>query len=378
MQKEVACAIFRGGTSKGVFFQEELIPPPGPSRDSLLLKTMGSPDLRQVDGLGGATSTTSKVAIISRSDREDVDVNYTFAQVAIDKAVVDYKGNCGNISSAVGPYAIEMGLVEASDPETVIRVFNTNTKKMIYAYVQTPGKQVTYEGDFSIAGVPGTAAPVKLSFKNPGGAVTGKVLPTGNKTDVLEIPGFGPVTVSIVDVSNPLVFVRADDIGLKGGELPEELDGSPPMLALLETIRGMAAQKLGFVEDWKDAEFKSPAVPKMTIVATAKDYRTVEGETIRKQSLDLLGLMMSMQKTHKTYALTGALCTAAAAIIPATVVNKVLPDSFDPENLRIGHPGGLMQAGVEAQVDSSGEATILWAWGYRTARLILKGNVYYQ
>jgi 2-methylaconitate cis-trans-isomerase PrpF len=378
MQKEVPCVIFRGGTSKGVFFQEDLIPPPGRERDEFLLKIMGSPDLRQIDGLGGATSTTSKVAIISRSDREDADVNYTFAQVAIDKPVVDYKGNCGNISAAVGPYAIEMGLVKVSHPETVVRIFNVNTNKVIYSHVQTPQRQVAYNGDFAISGVPGTSAPVKLSFKNPGGAVTGKILPTGNKTDVLEIPDFGPVTVSIVDVSNPLVFVRAEDIGLDGRELPEELDSFTEIMTLLETIRGVAAQKLGFVADWKEASLQSPAVPKMTIVEAAKEYRAVNGDIIGKQDMDLLGRMMSMQKTHKTYALTGALCTAAAAVIPETVVNMILKDAFAPENLRIGHPGGLIQAGVEVHTNSPGELEVLWAWGFRTARLILKGIAYYK
>ena len=378
MLKKAPCVIFRGGTSKGVFFQEEAVPSPGPERDRFLLKIMGSPDLRQIDGLGGATSTTSKVAIISPSNREDVDVNYTFAQVAIDKPMVDYKGNCGNISSAVGPYAIEMGLVTVSQPETVVRILNTNTNKVIYSKVQTPNGQLTYEGDFSIAGVPGSSAPVKLSFKNPGGAVTGKVLPTGNKTDVLALPGFGEITVSIVDVTNPLVFVRAEEIGLEGCELPDELDSSEKTLALLETIRGVAAQKLGLVEDWKEAAFKSPAVPKMTIVERAKDYTTVNGEIISERDIDLVGRMMSMQKTHKTYALTGALCTAAAAAIPGTVVNAVLKKSFNPENLRIGHPGGLMPVGVETSIDAQGEVDILWAWGYRTARLLMKGIAYYQ
>lgn len=378
MLKEVPCTIFRGGTSKGVFFLEECIPTQGKERDDLLLKIMGSPDIRQIDGLGGATSTTSKAAIISISEREDADINYTFAQVAIDKPVVDYKGNCGNISSAVGPYAIEMGLVEAKDPETVVRIYNTNTKKVIYSHVQTPNKQVSYDGDFSIAGVPGKSAPVRLSFRNPGGAVTGKVLPTGNVRDELEVPGFGKVNVSIVDVTNPLVFIKASDIGLKGTELPDELDGSEKIMALLETIRGLAAQKLGFVEVWEDASLKSPAVPKMTIVEKPGSYRTVGGEDIDGNDMDLLGRMMSMQKTHKTYAMTGALCTVAAAVIPGTVVNGVVKDSFDRENMRIGHPGGLIQVGVDAGTDAEGEVEIAWAWGYRTARLIMKGTAYYK
>ncbi len=378
MLKEVPCVIFRGGTSKGVFFIEDSIPPKGEERDDFLLQVMGSPDIRQIDGLGGATSTTSKVAIISKSERQDADINYTFAQVSIDKPVVDYKGNCGNISSAVGPYAIEMGLVESDDPETVVRIYNTNTSKVIYSYIQTPKKQVTYDGDFSIAGVPGGSAPIKLSFKNPGGAVTGKTLPTGNSSDILDIPQFGKIEVSIIDVSNPLVFVRAEDVGLKGTELPEELDSSTKSLSLLETIRGVAAEKLSFVENWKDAAVTSPAVPKMTIVSKPKEYCTVNGERINKQDIELIGRMMSMQKTHKTYALTGALCTAAAAVIPETVVNNLMPDTFNYNNLRIGHPGGLIKGGVKIQKNAQGSTDILWVWGYRTARLIMKGTVYYK
>lgn len=377
MQKEVPCVIFRGGTSKGVFFQEELIPPPGNERDRLLLRVMGSPDLRQIDGLGGATSTTSKVAIINKSNHEGADVDYTFAQVSIDKPMVDYKGNCGNISAAVGPYAIEMGYVDAKDPETVVRIYNTNTKKVIYAYVKTPNREIAYEGDFKIAGVPGTASPVILKFNNPSGSVTGSLLPTGSATDSIEIEGLGSVEISIVDAANPLVFVKAEDIGLEGTELPDQIDSMQGMLDLLEQIRGKAAVRLGFVEEWMDAAIKTPAVPKMTIVTSPKTCKTVSGEVIYTEEADLNGRMMSMQKTHKTYALTGALCTAAAAVIPGTVVNKVIRNPFDPSQIRLFHPGGIMQIGVEKRQDTDNVLAIDSAWGYRTARMIMKGIVYY-
>ena len=213
---KLQCSIFRGGTSKGVFIREENLPQDKEKWDDILLSVMGSPDIRQIDGLGGATSTTSKVAIISKSDKEDYDVNYTFAQVSIDKAIVSYKGNCGNISSAVGPFAIEQGLVDITSPETVVRIYNTNTKKVIYSHVQTPNGEVEYDGDFSIAGVPGTASVIKLAFKDPAGAMTGKLLPTGNVVDVIDVPGYKPVEVSLVDSSNPLVFVKASDVGLTG------------------------------------------------------------------------------------------------------------------------------------------------------------------
>ena len=339
---------------------------------------MGSPDPRQIDGLGGAVSTTSKVAIIAKADGTEADVDYTFAQVSIDKTVVDYKGNCGNISSAVGPYAIEMGLVGAADPETVVRIYNTNTKKVIYSHVLTPGGRITYDGDFSISGVPGTSAEVKLAFRNPGGAVTGSLLPTGNPIDLIEVPGIGRLAVSIVDAANPLVFVRAVDIGLSGKELPDVIDTDERILAMLEAIRGTAAVRLGFIDEVRDSATKSPAVPKLTIVAKAETFRTTSGELVGADDADLLGRMMSMQKTHKTYALTGALCTAAAAVVEGSIVREMAREGFDPLNLRIGHPGGVIQAGVETGREENGILTIPWAYGYRTARLLMKGTAFYN
>lgn len=377
MQKEIPCVILRGGTSKGVFFQESLIPPPGTERDALLLRVMGSPDLRQIDGLGGATSTTSKVAIIKPSEREDADVDYTFAQVSIDKPIVDYKANCGNISAAVGPYAIEMSYVEAQENETVVRIYNTNTKKIIHSYVKTPNREVAYDGEFVIAGVPGSASPVILKFNNPSGSVTGALLPTGNIVDTIDVEGTGPVEISIVDVANPLVFVKAEDVGLEGTELPDYIDSRPELLSTLEEIRGKAAVILGFVDAWQEAAVKSPAVPKMTVVTSPKPCKTVIGEVIPPDQSDLCGRMMSMQKTHKTYALTGALCTAAAAAIPGSVVNKVIRHPFDPEKIRLLHPGGIMQVGVETRNTHDETVEVVSAWGYRTARLIMKGVVYY-
>lgn len=372
------CSIFRGGTSKGVFILEENLPQDKKEWDNILLSIMGSPDIRQIDGLGGATSTTSKVAIISKSDNSEWDVNYTFAQVSIDKPMVSYKGNCGNISSGVGPFAIEMGLVDKVEGETVVRIYNTNTKKIIYSYVKVVDGKVSYEGDFSIAGVPGTSSVVKLAFKDPAGAMTGKLLPTGNVVDTLDIPGYKSIDVSLVDSSNPLVFVKASDIGLTGKELPNDIDKDSELLNLLETIRGIAAVKLGFIEDYRESADKTPGVPKMTIVASPADYKTVNGEEISADEIDILGRMMSMQLTHKTYALTGALCTATAANIKGTVVNQVVRKGFNPASITIAHPGGLMQNGVESVTDEDGNISIPWVYGYRTARKIMNGEVFYK
>ena len=375
---KLQCSIFRGGTSKGIFINEENLPQDEEKLDNILLSIMGSPDIRQIDGLGGATSTTSKVAIISKSDNCEWDVNYTFAQVSIDKPIVSYKGNCGNISSAVGPYAIEQGLVKITSPETIVRIYNTNTKKIIYSHVQTPNGKIEYDGDFSIAGVPGTSSVIKLAFKDPAGAMTGKLLPTGNVIDLIDVPGYKQIEVSLVDSSNPLIFVRASDVGLTGTELPDEIDSNKELLELLETIRGIGAVKLGFVDNYKESAQKSPGVPKLTIVAEPTTYKNVKGEVIEEKDMDILGRMMSMQLTHKTYALTGALCTATAANIEGTIVNQVVRKGFNPESINIAHPGGLMQNGVECHIDEYGKIDVPWVYGYRTSRIIMDGNVYYK
>lgn len=359
-----------------MFFHEKDLPATREERDQVLLRIMGSPDSKQIDGLGGATSVTSKVAIISPSQREDADVNYTFAQVSIDKKVVDYKGNCGNISSAVGPFAIETGLVPVREPVTVIRIFNTNTQKVIHAEIQVKDGKVLYEGDYKISGVPGTAAPVKLNFFNPSGSVTGKLLPTGNPFDLLVVPGLGEVKVSIVDAANPLVFVQAEDVGMKGTELQDEIDSSKELLERLEKVRAAAAVKLGFVERWEEGAVKSPAVPKMTIITRAQDYMTSDGILIDAGQIDVVGRMMSMQKTHKTYALTGALCTGIAAVLPGTIVNFMVKTCLDPARIRIGHPGGIIETGVVYEKENGG-INIICASGFRTARLLMTGTAYY-
>ena len=372
----IPCMVMRGGTSKGLFFLRQDLPENEEERNALLMRIMGSPDKKQIDGLGGAASVTSKVAIVSRSERPGVDVDYTFAQVSVDKPLVSYKGNCGNISSGVGPFALEKGLVNPKAPATVVRIYNTNTDKIIEAQVQVEDGAVKYTGDFAIAGVPGTAAPVKLSFLNPMGSMTGKLLPTGNAVDLLDIPGFGQVEASIVDAANPLVFVEAKSLGLTGRELPADLDADPEKLKLLETVRAAAALKLGFIDDLERSAWDSPGVPKMTFVAKPEAYETSDGRTVGRDEIDLLSRMMSMQKTHPTYAMSGAMCTAAAAVIPGSVVNRVLGSSADPAKLRIGHPGGVLEAGVEYEPIEEG-VSIVKTSGYRTANLLMEGYAFY-
>ena len=369
---KIPVTILRGGTSKGVYILEKDLPADKAAWEPLLLRLMGSPDKKQIDGLGGAQSVTSKVAIIKKSSRPDADVDYTFAQVSVDKPLVSYKGNCGNISSGVGPFAIEKGLVEARDGITPVRIYNTNTDKIIEADVHTEDGSVVYDGDFAIAGVPGTAAPVKLKFMDPAGTLGRGLLPTGNAVDVLDVPGFGPVEVSIVDAANPLVFARAKDLGLTGKELPDELNADAEKLDLLEKVRGLAAVKLGLIEDYTRSAWDTPGIPKMTFVAEADSYVTPDGKQIEKGQVDLLSRMMSMQKAHPTYAMTGAMCTAAAAVVPGSIVQQVLSPGTDTQFIRIGHPAGILECGVDYREDGSVPA-VDDTFGFRTANLLMEG-----
>lgn len=375
-KNRIPCSIIRGGTSKGIYILENNLPAEQEKRDEILLKIMGSPDEKQINGLGGATSVTSKVAIVGVSKRPDADVDYTFAQVAVDMPIVSYKGNCGNISSGVAPFAIEQNLVKIKEPMTLVRIYNTNTDKIIIAEVDIKNGAVNYEGDFAIAGVQGTAAPIKLKFLNPAGTISSKLLPTENVIDILEVPEIGEIKISIVDAANPLVFVKAKDLGLIGTELPRDIDMKENILAILEKVRGMAAVKLGIIQDYTKSAWKTPGIPKMTIVAEPTDYLNTIGETIKAEEIDLLSRMMSMQKTHPTYAMTGAMCTATAAVIPGSIVQQVIRKEMDPQSIQIGHPAGVLEVGVDYRIENN-EIIIKDTFGYRTANLILEGNVFY-
>lgn len=370
----IPCLIMRGGTSKGVFFLENDLPADQEERDRVLLNVMGSPDRKQLNGLGGATSVTSKVAIIGVSRSPDADVDYTFAQVSVDKPLVSYRGNCGNISAAVGPFAIERGLIRATEPFTTVRIHNVNTGKIIEAEVAVENGCVKYDGDYAIAGVKGTASPIKLKFLDPAGTVSDRLLPTGNPQDVLEVEG-KKITVSIVDAANPLVFVRAEEIGMKGTELPDEMNARPDLLDLLEKIRGAAAVRMGLISDPGCSAWETPGVPKMTVVSPACSYETAGGTAVEAKDIDLTVRMMSMQKPHPTLAMTGAMCIAAAAAVEGSVVQQAMKADADPCRIRIGHPDGIVEAGVEYE-DREGERKIRNTSGFRTANLLLEGNVY--
>ena len=367
----------RGGTSKALFFHENHLPNDLETRNRVILAAYGSPDPnhRQIDGIGGAVSTTSKVSIISPSEDPQYDVNYLFGQVSIDKPMIDYKGNCGNISSAVGPFAIDEGLVRAEEPMTLVRIYQVNTKKLIVAEVPVRNGLHNEEGDFVITGVPNPGAEVRLHFVDPGGSVTQKLLPTGNAKDMIEVAGIGKIAISIVDAANPLVFVRASDLGLKGTEIVE-IDNSAEIRMKLENIRSRAAVMIGLARSPEEASERSQAVPKMAFVSEPQEYKNVTGQVTQKGEIDLTARIMSMGTLHKAYAGTGAICTAGAARIEGTVVQEVLSRSaLGMSQIRLGHPGGVMTVGVEIEKKGNTynykEAVLS-----RSARRLMEGYVY--
>ncbi len=375
MQKKIPAVFMRGGTSKAVFFHDNHLPADPKVRDRVIQAVYGSPDpnKRQIDGMGGAVSSTSKVAIISPSNDPNYDVNYNFGQVVIDKPMIDYQGNCGNISSAVGPFAVDEGLVRSQEPITSVRIYQINTRKRIVADLPVKNGYYDETGDYAIDGVPGTGGKITLHFFEPSGSVTGKLLPTGNVTDMIEINGLGKIAVSIVDAANPVVFVRSSDLGLKGTEI-YEIDAGSEIRANLEAIRSKAAVMIGLASTPEEASEISQALPKIAFVSRPQEYKTVTGSIAKKNQMDLVGRIMSMGALHKAYAGTGAICTAGAAKIEGTLVNEMVKDSDKKENIRIGHPGGVIEIG--AQVKKMGNTyEYLEAIVGRTARRLMEGYV---
>lgn len=374
--ERIRCVIMRGGTSRGAYLLENELPRDPKVRDEVILAIYGSPDPRQIDGIGGADSLTSKVAIIGPSSRPDADVDYTFGQVSITTPFIDYGGNCGNISSGVGPFAIDEGLVKAVEPITTVRIFNTNTKKIIVAEVPVKDGKAQTQGDYAIDGVPGTGARIVLNFLDSGGAVTGKLLPTGRVRDTITLSDGTNLTVSIVDAANPAIFVLASELGLTGTELPDVVNSNPDLLRRLEEIRSIAAEILGLAPR-AEATTKTPAVPKIAFVSPATDYETSTGRVVKKEEIDLVARTMSMQKMHKAYAVTGGICTATAAKLPGTVVNEVLaPEAREQRSIRLGHPSGTLEFEIEIQTLPDGTFHLEKAGVARTARRIMDGYVY--
>ena len=373
-QELVRCTLMRGGTSKAVFFHENDLPVEEGLRDRIIRRVFGAPDPREIDGLGGADPLTSKLAIIGPSTRKDCDVDYLFGQVNINEPMIDYVGNCGNISSAVGPFAIDEGLVKAVEPLTGVRIHQVNTGRVIIAHVPVKNNKAEVEGRHAILGVPGTGARIMLDFADSAGSITGKLLPTGNVTDILEIEGESPLEVSLVDAANPLVFLRASDLGLTGTESPKQIDSNPALLAKIEKIRSFAAQKIGLVDDWRKATKERPYLPFIALCAPPVSYIDwLTGNQVSADSIDLSIRLLFMQVMHKTYPVSGAVCTVAASMIPGTIVNQLSrPGVIQRGYLRIGHPAGIMQPSGKV-VREHGVMVLKEAAVDRTARCLMKG-----
>ena len=365
----------RGGTSKGCMFLREELPENQEEWDSIFLQVMGCPDPKQIDGMGGTVSSNNKIVVVWKSEEEGIDVEYLVGQVIVGKEQVDYKSNCGNMTAAVGPYAVEMGLVKAVEPITTVHMLNKNTDKYIDVTVPCENGTFAQEGDCHIAGVDGTAAELKVKFLNPAGAKTGKLLPTGNVKDVLEIPGFGSLEATILDVSNPMVLVRAEDIGAKGTELPEEINGNRELSDLLEKIRGTACCMMGFAKDLQDATDHSPAVPKVGYVTSPKSFQTLDGEIQKAEEMDVCARVISVFKCHKACPLTAASAISVAAALKGSVVNQVISGENSGGQVRIGHPSGVMTMYPEME-ETDGEIKVHSVAVQRTARRIMDGTVY--
>jgi probable AcnD-accessory protein PrpF len=384
-QIRIPATYMRGGTSKGVFFRLQDLPEaaqaPGAARDALLMRVIGSPDPygKQIDGMGGATSSTSKTVIIAKSERPGHDVDYLFGQVSIDQKFVDWSGNCGNLSAAVGPFAISGGLVDPArvprDGVAVVRIWQANIGKTIVAHVPMTGGAVQETGDFELDGVTFPAAEVQLEFLDPAAEEDGEggaMFPTGNLVDDLEVPGVGTFKATMINAGIPTIFLNAEDIGYRGTELQDAINGDPEALTMFETIRAHGAIRMGLIKDVSEAATRQHT-PKVAFVAKPASYTASSGKAVNAGDIDLLVRALSMGKLHHAMMGTAAVCIGAAASIPGTLVN--LAAGGGARNaVRFGHPSGTLRVGAEAR-EVDGEWTVTKAIMSRSARVLMEGWV---
>lgn len=378
----IPAVYMRGGTSKGLVFHERDLSDDRSEWDALFLAALGSPDPhgRQLDGMGGGISSLSKACVVAPSERDDADVDYTFGQVLIREARVDYSGNCGNMSSAMGPFALDEGIVNVAgaaggEGEVTVRIYNTNTRKIIRSTFRVEGGKAAVEGDLGIPGVAGTGAPIRLDFVEPGGATTGKLLPTGRPLDVLDVPGVGKIEVSMVDAANACAFVEAAALGLSGTEMPEALDADAPLLERLAAIRLHASMAMGIGRSIEEARAKS-IVPYIGFVSRARDSEALSGERIPADSADLVVRMISNGQPHRALPLTASLCTAVAARIDGTIVARAAGPG-PGGRIRLAMPSGVLTVGAEVRRQASGWHAAHGSF-YRTARRLFEGAVCIQ
>lgn len=378
--ESIRCAIVRGGTSKGIFFHGNDLPTDPIQRDAVILAVFGSPDLRQIDGLGGADVLTSKLAIIGPSTRSDCDVDYTFGQVSFERAFIDYKGNCGNISAAVGGFAIDEGLVAPVEPVTTVRIHMTNSSRVLTSEVPVFCGKARVEGELAIDGCPGTGAQVTLDWSDVAGGITGALLPTGRPQDVVRSAG-RDYPISLVDVGNPLVFVAAASLGMLGTESPEEIEKNHNLMVLIEEIRGQAAALCGLTDHPEQAAVETPYNPFFAIVSAPANYTAMGGRAVKSTDVDIVSRLLFMLHMHKTYPVTGTVCTGAACRIPGTIPHALLGETGRClSTIRIGHPSGVIpvEAEIREALSEPAGVTITRLGVYRTARRIMDGHVYVQ
>ena len=384
-QIKIPATYMRGGTSKGVFFNLKDLPEaaqlPGAARDALLLRVIGSPDPydKQIDGMGGATSSTSKTVILSKSIKADHDVDYLFGQVAIDKAFVDWSGNCGNLSAVVGSFAISSGLVDpARIPQNgvaVVRIRQANIGKSIIAHVPITNGEVQETGDFELDGVTFPAAEVQLEFLDPAAeeeGAGGSMFPTGNLVDDLEVPGVGTFKATLINAGIPTIFINAGDVGYEGTELQGAINGDPKALAMFETIRAHGALRMGLIQNLQQAAQRQHT-PKVAFVAAPADYQASSGKAVKAADVDLLVRALSMGKLHHAMMGTAAVAIGTAAAIPGTLVN-LAAGGGERSAVRFGHPSGTLRVGAEAS-QANGEWSVRKAIMSRSARVLMEGWV---
>ncbi|WP_144638799.1 2-methylaconitate cis-trans isomerase PrpF [Bordetella genomosp. 13] len=384
-QLRIPATYMRGGTSKGVFFRLQDLPAaaqkPGPARDALLLRVIGSPDPygKQIDGMGGATSSTSKTVILDRSQRPDHDVDYLFGQVSIDTAFVDWSGNCGNLSAAVGAFAIENGLVDpARVPQNgtaIVRIWQANIGKTILGHIPMVDGRVQETGDFELDGVTFPAAEVQLEFLDPadeGEGDGGAMFPTGNVVDTLEVPGIGTLQATMINAGIPTIFVNAESIGYTGSELQDAINGDPKALAMFETLRAHGAVRMGLIADVSEAA-KRQHTPKIAFVAPPAAYTASSGKRIGEGDIDVRVRAMSMGKLHHAMMGTAAVAIGTAAAVPGTLVN-LAAGGGERESVRFGHPSGTLRVGAQARLEE-GQWKVTKAIMSRSARVLMEGHI---
>jgi len=383
-QTKIAATYMRGGTSKGVFFKLDDLPEsarvPGAARDALLLRVIGSPDPygKQIDGMGAATSSTSKTVIVAKSTRPGHDVDYLFGQVSIDQPFVDWSGNCGNLSAAVGPFAITNGLVDAAripqDGIAIVRIWQANIQKTIVAHVPITGGAVQETGDFELDGVTFPAAEVRLEFMDPAEEGDGgSMFPTGNLVDNLEVPGVGTFKATMINSGIPTIFLEADALGYSGTELQDAINGDAAALARFETIRAHGAVRMGLIKDIAEAASRQHT-PKVAFVASPKEYVSSSGKKIGTGDIDVLVRALSMGKLHHAMMGTASVAIATAAAVPGTLVN-LAAGGGERDNVCFGHPSGTLRVGAQAQM-VDGEWKVTKAIMSRSARVLMEGRVH--